>query len=66
MNARDIRALLHDCEFQQISDRNSQMLYLKQFPADQCFLSINDKALGCIHEISMGNMKKNPPYCAQN
>jgi hypothetical protein len=26
MNARDIRALLHDSEFQQISDRDSQML----------------------------------------
>jgi hypothetical protein len=58
MNARDIHAVLHDSEFEQISDRHSQTLYLKQFTADQCFLSINDKALACIYEISIGNVKE--------
>jgi hypothetical protein len=58
MNARDIRALLHDSEFQRISDRNSQMLFLRQFALDECSLSINNKALARVFEISEGNVRK--------
>jgi hypothetical protein len=58
MNRPGIRALLPDSEFSQISDRNSQMLCFKHFAADQWFPSLKDKALACIYEISIGNVKK--------
>jgi DNA-binding NarL/FixJ family response regulator len=58
MSGRDIRALLHDSDFRAIPDRNSQMLFLREFAADQCFVSINDKILAEIYEISLGNVKK--------
>jgi hypothetical protein len=34
------------------------MLDLKRCAPDQCFPSINDSALACIYEISIGNVKK--------
>jgi hypothetical protein len=45
VNAREISALLHGSEFQQISGRNSERLLSKLFLADQGFTSINHKAL---------------------
>jgi DNA-binding NarL/FixJ family response regulator len=58
MTGRDIRALLHDADFRAIPDRNSQMLFLREFAAEQCFVLINDETLAEIYDISLGNVKK--------
>jgi hypothetical protein len=57
-DARDIRALLQDSEFQQISDQHSERLFFKQFLAEQGLTSIHDITLVCIHQISVGNVEK--------
>jgi hypothetical protein len=62
VNSSDIRTFLHVSEFQQISDRNSEGLFFKQFLADQGFTSVNDRALAHIHQIDVENAK-NPLDC---
>jgi hypothetical protein len=34
------------------------MVFIKQFATDQCFLSINDRTLACVYQISVVNVKK--------
>jgi hypothetical protein len=57
MSGRHIRAFLHDSDFRAIRDRNSQMLFLREFAADQCFVSVNGKTLAKIYHLSRGNVK---------
>jgi hypothetical protein len=58
MKACDIRTVLNDSEFQQISDQKSQRPFFKQFMADQSFISIHGKMFAWIYQISVGNRKK--------
>jgi hypothetical protein len=58
MTGRDIRALLHNPDFRAIPDRNSQMLFLRKFPGEQCFVLIIDKTLAEIYDIKIGKVKK--------
>jgi hypothetical protein len=58
MTACDIRALIHDPEFQTIRDRNSQLVSLKSFAFDQCSLSICEKPLANTYHISVGHAKR--------
>jgi hypothetical protein len=56
--ARDLRALLRDPELLTIADRNSQMFFLSRYIPEQCYISLNDKKLAEIYEISIGNVRK--------
>jgi hypothetical protein len=58
LNARDIRALSHDPEFQAIADRNSHLPFTKDYAAHERGLSLNGKELTTIDEISVGHLKK--------
>jgi hypothetical protein len=58
LSARDLRALLHDPDFQEISDRNSQLIFISYFIPEQCFITMNDKKLSDIYQISPGNVRK--------
>jgi transposase len=58
LTARDIRALIHDAEFQAIADRNSQLVFVRNYSAFECGLSINAKELASIYDISVGHVKK--------
>jgi hypothetical protein len=57
MSARDVRAMLHDPEFQAIVDRNSQLIFLQKYAIDECNLSMNDKKLATIYQISEGHSR---------
>jgi hypothetical protein len=54
----DFRALLPDVEFQQITDRNSQMLFLRRFVVHEYLVSINNKMLADKYGISVRNLQK--------
>jgi hypothetical protein len=58
LTARDIRALLHNPDFQAISDRNSQMAIVEQCVPGQCYITINDKKLSAKYGISVGRVRK--------
>jgi hypothetical protein len=58
MRIRDICALLHNPDFRAVSDRNSKILFLREFPAKQCFVLIIDKTLAEVYDINIGKMKK--------
>jgi hypothetical protein len=58
LSGRDIRALLQNPDFRAIPDRNSQMLFLRNFADEECFVSINDKTLAEAYDIGLGNVKK--------
>jgi hypothetical protein len=49
---------MHDPEFQTIRDRNSQLIFLKSFAPDQCWLSVGEKKLANIYQTSVGHMKR--------
>jgi hypothetical protein len=51
-------ALLHDPDFRAIPDRHSQILFLRKVVPEQCFISINNKTLVEIDDVSLGNVKK--------
>jgi transposase len=57
LTARDIRALMHDPEFQAITDRNAQLVFLKKYAALECGFSINPKQLASIYDISVGHVR---------
>jgi hypothetical protein len=57
MSERDIRAMLHDPEFQAIVDRNSQLIFLQKHAIDECNVSMNDKKLAAIYQISEGHVR---------
>jgi hypothetical protein len=57
LSGGDIRTLLQDVEFQQIEDRNSQMLFLRRFVVDECLVSMNTKMPADVYDISVGNVK---------
>jgi hypothetical protein len=58
LSGRDICVLLHDVDFQQIKDRNSKTLLLRRFVVDECLVSMNNKMLADVYDISIGNVKK--------
>jgi hypothetical protein len=58
LNARDICALLHNPEFQSIPDRNSQIIFLREFAFEKCFAHINDKTLAIIYQKTQSNVRK--------
>jgi hypothetical protein len=58
MSARDVRAMFHDPQFQAIRDRNSQLLFLAKYARDECFISINDRKLSEVYEISEGHIRR--------
>jgi hypothetical protein len=58
LSGRNIRSLLHDVEFQQIEDRNSQMLFLRRFALDECLVLMNNKKLADVDDISVGTVRK--------
>jgi hypothetical protein len=58
LNARDIRALLHNPEFQSIPDRNSQIVFLPEFALEKCFAHINDKTIATIYQKTESKVRK--------
>jgi hypothetical protein len=58
MTARDVRAMFHEPEFQAIVDRKSQLLFLDQYLMNECHISINDKRLAEIYQISEGHIRR--------
>jgi hypothetical protein len=58
MPAHDMCAMFHDLEFQAIPNRNSQLLFLQQYTANKCYISLNDRKLAEIYEISEGHVKQ--------
>jgi hypothetical protein len=48
LTACDIRSLLSNAEFQSTADRNSQMIFLREFAFDECFIPINRKTLSIL------------------
>jgi hypothetical protein len=58
ISARDVQPMVHDPEFQAISDRNSQPLFLQQYAANECYVSLNHRKLAEIDQISEGQIRR--------
>jgi hypothetical protein len=58
MSARDVRAILHDPEFQAIGDRNSKFIVLQKYVIDEGNISMNNKKLVTIYQISKGRVRR--------
>jgi hypothetical protein len=56
MLARDVRAMLHDPEFQAIVDRKSQLIFRQKYAINECNISMNDKNLAAIYQFSKGHV----------
>jgi hypothetical protein len=57
MSARDVRAMLHNPEFQAIVDRNSQLIFLQRYVINKCNVPLNDKKPAAIYQISEGHVR---------
>jgi hypothetical protein len=50
--------MLHDSEFQAIVDQYSQFAFLQKYTIDECNVSMNDKKLTAIYQISEGHARQ--------
>ena len=57
-SARDDRAFVKDESFIQITTRNEQMIFFKEFLEDVCYISANIKLLATVYNIKEGNARK--------
>ncbi|KAK8854380.1 hypothetical protein M9Y10_016942 [Tritrichomonas musculus] len=58
ISARDVRAFVKDESFIQITTRNEQMIFFKEFLEDVCYISANIKLLATVYNIKEGNARK--------
>jgi hypothetical protein len=52
--------MLHDLDFQAIVDRNSQFIFLQRYAIDECNVSMNNKKLTAIYQISERHVQRIP------
>ena len=58
ISARDVRAFVKDESFLQITTRNEQMIFFKEFLQNVCYISPNAKLLSTVFQIKEGNVRK--------
>jgi hypothetical protein len=58
MSARGMWAMVHEPEFQVIQDWNSQLFFFTKSSPDECPVSMNNKKLAEIYQISEGHVRQ--------
>jgi hypothetical protein len=58
LTARDIRFLFYPPEFQSVSDRNSQIMFLHASAFKSCVVDLSDAVLAFVFEMTPGNVRK--------
>ena len=58
IRAQDARAIVRNECFTSCTSRNEQMLFVRQFLIENCFISANAKLMSSIYCITEGNLEK--------